>query len=91
MDGINVYNTDYTGDDKLSNNNNKDYWCLVQEVQHYGDEAADLQANKTTLLPPVMIGLSKMLTTCKRRARAAVSSPRSSPRQFKLPPNTALT
>ncbi len=51
MDGINVYNTDYTGDDKLSNNNNKDYWCLVQEVQHYGDEAADLQANKTTLAP----------------------------------------
>ena len=44
-------NTDYTGDDKLSNNNNKDYWCLVQEVQHYGDEAADLQANKTTLAP----------------------------------------
>lgn len=30
---------------------NKDYWCLVQEVQHYGDEAADLQANKTTLAP----------------------------------------
>lgn len=28
-----------------------DYWCLVQEVQHYGDEAADLQANKTTLAP----------------------------------------
>ena len=26
-------------------------WCLVQEVQHYGDEAADLQANKTTLAP----------------------------------------
>lgn len=51
VDGINVYNTDYTGDDKLSNNNNKDYWCLVQEVQHYGDEAADLQANKTTLAP----------------------------------------
>ena len=51
VDGINVYNTDYTGDDKLSNNNNKDYWCLVQEVQHYGDAAADLQANKTTLAP----------------------------------------
>lgn len=49
--GIKVLNTDYTGEAKQSNNNNKDYWCLVQEVQTYGDEAMDLEANKLTLAP----------------------------------------
>lgn len=49
--GIKVLNADYTGDAKQSNNNNKDYWCLVQEVQTYGDEAMDLEANKLSLAP----------------------------------------
>lgn len=49
--GIKVLNADYTGEAKQSNNNNKDYWCLVQEVQTYGDEAMDLEANKLSLAP----------------------------------------
>lgn len=49
--GIKVLNVDYTGEAKQSNNNNKDYWCLVQEVQTYGDEAMDLEANKLSLAP----------------------------------------
>lgn len=50
-DGIAIQDSSYTGEEKLSQNNNKDYWCLVQEVMTYGDEAVDLKANLTTLAP----------------------------------------
>ncbi|MDD4849755.1 MAG: extracellular solute-binding protein [Gemmiger sp.] len=50
-DGIALQNADYTGEAKLSQNNNKDYWCLVQEIANYGDEAKDLTSNKVTLAP----------------------------------------
>ncbi len=75
VDGINVYNTDYTGDDKLSNNNNKDYWCLVQEVQHYGDEALTCRPTRQPWLPPVMIGLSRCLRPAKEGRERGIITP----------------
>lgn len=50
-DGIMTQIADYTGDAKLSQNNNKDYWCLVQEVMSYGDKEKDLKANLSLLAP----------------------------------------
>lgn len=50
-DGIAIRKSDYEGEAKLSQNNNKDYWCLVQEVQTYGDDEKDLIANKLNLAP----------------------------------------
>ena len=50
-DGIIVRNSAYEGPARLSQNNNKDYWCLVQEVITYGDEEKDLIANKLNLAP----------------------------------------
>lgn len=50
-DGIALRVNDYDGEEKLSQNNNKDYWCLVQEVITYGDEEKDLIANKINLAP----------------------------------------
>lgn len=49
--GILMRNSGYEGEAKLSKNNNKDYWCLVQEVITYGDEEKDLIANKANLAP----------------------------------------
>lgn len=49
--GIAVPVADYDGEAKLSQNNNKDYWCLVQEVASYGDEEKNYQANLRTLAP----------------------------------------
>ena len=49
--GINVLNTGYTGEATLSQNQNKDYWCLVVESVTYGDEAKDLESNKLSLAP----------------------------------------
>lgn len=49
--GINALVTDYTGESALSQNQNKDYWCLVVESVSYGDEAKDLESNKLTLAP----------------------------------------
>lgn len=49
--GINALVTDYTGESALSQNQNKDYWCLVVESISYGDEAKDLESNKLTLAP----------------------------------------
>ena len=49
--GIAIRNSEYDGEAKLSQNNNKDYWCLVQEVMTYGDEEKDLIANKSNLAP----------------------------------------
>lgn len=50
-DGIAVPVKDFKGETKLSNNNNKDYWCLVTEVADYGDEEKNLKANIRTLAP----------------------------------------
>lgn len=50
-DGIATQISDYEGEAKLSQNNNKDYWCLVQEVQNYGDKETTLKANKSLLAP----------------------------------------
>ena len=51
-DGIATAVAGYTGEEALSQNNNKDYWCLVQETTTYGDEAKDLASNKALLSPP---------------------------------------
>lgn len=50
-DGIAVPVADFAGESKLSNNNNKDYWCLVAEVADYGDEEKNYKANLKTLAP----------------------------------------
>lgn len=50
-DGLAVPVADFAGESKLSQNNNKDYWCLVAEVATYGDEAKNFQANLHTLAP----------------------------------------
>lgn len=50
-DGIAVPVADFAGASKLSQNNNKDYWCLVAEVANYGDEDKNYKANLRTLAP----------------------------------------
>lgn len=50
-DGIRLRNSEYDGEAMLAQNNNKDYWCLVQEVDGYGSEEKDLIANKVNLAP----------------------------------------
>lgn len=51
-DGIAVPVDGFAGESKLSNNNNKDYWCLVTEVvADYGDEEKNLKANTKKLAP----------------------------------------
>lgn len=50
-DGIAEPVTGFAGESKLSNNNNKDYWCLVAEAADYGDEAKNLKANTKSLAP----------------------------------------
>ena len=50
-EGIAVPVPDFAGESKLSNNNNKDYWCLVAEVADYGDETKNFKANLKTLAP----------------------------------------
>lgn len=50
-DGIAVPIADFDGESKLSQNNNKDYWCLVAEVANYGDEEMNYKANLRTLAP----------------------------------------
>lgn len=49
--GVAVPVADFAGESKLSQNNNKDYWCLVAEVATYGDEQLNYQANLRTLAP----------------------------------------
>ena len=53
-----VHTTDYTGEERLSNNDNKDIWCLVAEVVSYGDEQTNLEANKTSLAPSDTAGVA---------------------------------
>ncbi|MDL2302041.1 extracellular solute-binding protein [Lachnospiraceae bacterium OttesenSCG-928-D06] len=50
-DGVAIAISDYAGEAKLSNNMNKDYWCLVQEVKDYGDEDKNKKANFSSLAP----------------------------------------
>lgn len=50
-DGLALPVADFAGDSKLSQNNNKDYWCLVAEVANYGDEEKNFKANLRTLAP----------------------------------------
>ena len=50
-DGVNVLVSGYTGDAALSQNQNVDYWCLVDASVTYGDEAKDLASNKLSLAP----------------------------------------
>lgn len=49
--GIAVPVDGFEGESKLSQNNNKDYWCLVQEVASYGDEKKNYEANLRMLAP----------------------------------------
>ncbi len=42
---------DYNGESKLSNNNNKDYWCLVIESAQYPDETLNQKANLLNWAP----------------------------------------
>lgn len=50
-DGIAEPVTDFKGESKLSNNNNKDYWCLVTEMTDYGNDEKNLKANIRLLAP----------------------------------------
>jgi len=50
-DGLAVKNADYKGESVLSQNNNKDYWCLVTETAQYADPAITLKANKLAWSP----------------------------------------
>jgi putative aldouronate transport system substrate-binding protein len=49
--GLAVKVADFAGDSKLSNNNNKDIWCLVTESAQYADEATNLKANIANWAP----------------------------------------
>lgn len=51
QDGIAVPVAGFKGESALSKNNNKDYWCLVQEVAHYDTEEKTYKANLRTLAP----------------------------------------
>jgi len=51
VDGIAVPIAGYTGASALSKNNNKDYWCLVQEVAHYDTAEKTYKANLKVLAP----------------------------------------
>lgn len=51
QDGIAVPTAGYKGASALSKNNNKDYWCLVQEVAQYDTEEKTYKANLKTLAP----------------------------------------
>lgn len=51
QDGIAVPVAGFKGETSLSKNNNKDYWCLVQEVAHYDTEEKTYKANLRTLAP----------------------------------------
>ena len=50
-EGLAIPVAGFTGESKRSNNNNKDYWCLVDEVPNYGDEDLDYKANLANLAP----------------------------------------
>lgn len=43
--------TDYSGEDRLNYNSNKDMWCLVTEGKDYGSDEKNLSVQKTTYAP----------------------------------------
>ncbi len=49
--GLAVKNTSFSGESKLSDNNNKDYWCLVIESAQYEDEDVNFKANVANWAP----------------------------------------
>lgn len=49
--GLAVKVADFAGESKLSNNNNKDYWCLVVESAQYADEETNKKANIANWAP----------------------------------------
>lgn len=75
-DGINTLVADYTGEAALSQNQNKDYWCLVVESITYGDEEMDLTANKSMLAPAGYEDLiQQSYDMCKANEDAGLISP----------------
>lgn len=75
-DGINTLVADYTGEAALSQNQNKDYWCLVVESITYGDEEMDLTANKSLLAPAGYEDLiQQSYDMCKANKDAGLISP----------------
>lgn len=75
-DGINTLVADYTGEASLSQNQNKDYWCLVVESITYGDEEMDLTANKSLLAPAGYEDLiQQSYDMCKANEDAGLISP----------------
>lgn len=50
-EGLALPVADFAGESKRSNNNNKDYWCLVAEVANYGVEELNYKANLANLAP----------------------------------------
>lgn len=51
-DGIAVKSADFKGESVLSQNNNKDYWCLVIETVKYDDPAKMRVAYLRSMAPP---------------------------------------
>ncbi|MFD1956858.1 extracellular solute-binding protein [Paenibacillus thailandensis] len=51
-DGIAVKNADFKGESALSQNNNKDYWCLVIETVKYDDPEKMRVAYLRSMSPP---------------------------------------
>ncbi|WP_099469290.1 type 2 periplasmic-binding domain-containing protein [Konateibacter massiliensis] len=50
-DGLAVKDSDFAGESKLSQNNNKDYWCLVTEGVEYEKEELNYKANLANWAP----------------------------------------
>lgn len=50
-EGLAVKNADFTGESMLSQNNNKDYWCLITETQQYGSPELNEKANRLLWTP----------------------------------------
>jgi ABC-type glycerol-3-phosphate transport system substrate-binding protein len=51
-DGIPVKIAGFKGESALSQNNNKDYWCLVTEGYRYADENVFWRVNRAAWAPP---------------------------------------
>ena len=50
-DKIPVLIDDYTGEERLNYNSNKDMWCLVTEGKDYGSDEKNLAVQKKTYAP----------------------------------------
>ena len=75
-DGVNVLVSGYTGDAALSQNQNVDYWCLVDASVTYGDEAKDLASNKLSLAPAGYENLvQESYDMCKANEQYGLVSP----------------